>query len=97
MPIRRLLGGICGSSFWNTDFREVLNDMLEDETYLEQSSETIRGIIKIIIINYFEPKAKGSFDSSHPRPGNFKRAITVIGLQDNPEKGFKDGAIALPT
>ncbi len=75
----------------NKGFREFLRELLREETYLEQETETIDGIIEKIIINEFEYRIKRSFDYTTAR--GVKR-FSISGLRNNAQKGFARGAVA---
>ncbi|KAH7310909.1 hypothetical protein B0I35DRAFT_397312 [Stachybotrys elegans] len=83
-------GGLYGSSYLNQSFREYLHDLLADETYLEQGSETINGIIERIILDHFEYRLKRTYDCYAAR--GYKH-FAVSGLRDNSTKNFKKGCI----
>ncbi|KAF5533797.1 hypothetical protein FPHYL_13559 [Fusarium phyllophilum] len=87
-------GGLHGSSYLNEDFKAYLLDLLASETYLEQGSETINGIVERVMIEQFEPKIKRNFDC-YQRSTTKQLAIT--GLRDNPEKGFRRGCVVMST
>ncbi|KAI3326025.1 hypothetical protein HD806DRAFT_430483 [Xylariaceae sp. AK1471] len=87
-------GGLYGSSYLNEGFRQVLRDLLRDETYLENGVETIDGIIEKIMINEFEYRVKRSFDYYLTKG---VKQISVSGLRDNPAKHFQHGCLNIPT
>ncbi|KAF9772376.1 hypothetical protein IL306_009924 [Fusarium sp. DS 682] len=89
------IGGLCGSSYLNEDFKIWLKDKLKDETYLEDGKgvETIHSIVEQIMINQFEPRIKRSFDVFKP----MAKQIHIHGLRDNAEKKFKGGCITIPS
>ncbi|KAF4339125.1 hypothetical protein FBEOM_6945 [Fusarium beomiforme] len=85
-------GGLHGSSYLNEDFKEWLMNKLKDEKYLEEGSQTINGIVEQIMIRDFESRIKRSFDVFNPAA----KQISISGLRDNPEKGFRHGLVTVP-
>ncbi|KAM5345065.1 hypothetical protein ACJ41O_010927 [Fusarium nematophilum] len=85
-------GGLYGSSYLNEGFHGLLKQLLKSETYLEQGSETINGIIEKIMIDQFEYRVKRSFDCY---TAGAHKLFPVSGLRDNPEKGFKNGCVRI--
>ncbi|KAI9933210.1 hypothetical protein ASPWEDRAFT_42965 [Aspergillus wentii DTO 134E9] len=83
-------GVLCGSSFLNERFEQLLRQRLEGETYLNvdtgggQKGITIEGIIGALV-NQFESD-KRAFDIMNP---NFQgTSFFIHGLQSNEEKKF---------
>ncbi|KAJ3547643.1 hypothetical protein NM208_g1412 [Fusarium decemcellulare] len=89
-------GGLYGSSYLNEGFHSLLRKRLESETYLEQGSETINGIIEKIMIDLFEYRVKRSFEYHKDKDKDTApKLFSVSGLRDNPRKGFKNGCIKI--
>ncbi|KAH7165156.1 hypothetical protein EDB81DRAFT_753939 [Dactylonectria macrodidyma] len=85
-------GGLHGSSYLNQSFQTHLQQLLADETYLEQGTETIKGIVEKIMIDQFGYWIKRSFDCY--KAEGYKQ-FAVSGLRDNPRKGFRRGSISI--
>lgn len=86
-------GGLYGSSFLNEGFRELLQELLVEETYLNQGADTITGHIETIMINHFEYRVKRNFDC-YLAQGVVR--FPLPGLRDNEEKNFRRGCIYIP-
>ncbi|QGI88865.1 hypothetical protein CEK26_000080 [Fusarium fujikuroi] len=86
-------GGLHGSSYLNEGFREYLEDLLAEETYLNDGTETIHGIVERITFEEFEKRIKRGFDYRQQRP---RKEIYIKGLRDNPAKGFRNECIYVP-
>jgi hypothetical protein len=81
---------LCGSSFLNERFKELVKDVLKEEWYLNTGRETIDQIIEgEAIMGEFERKVKRllEFKDRNAPPECF----TIRTLRDDPEKGFQDG------
>ncbi|KAK2601847.1 hypothetical protein QQS21_004630 [Conoideocrella luteorostrata] len=87
-------GGLCGSSFLNEKFGEYLKKRLETETYLEEGTETINGIVEKIIMDQFEYRIKRTFDIYTSAKSS--KLFAVSGLRENRSKRFKQGSIIVP-
>lgn len=92
-PPDLVLGGLHGSSYINQGFRQTLEGLLRNESYLNTEDSSIKGCIEKIIVNDFEYKVKRSFDIYTAR--GFKQ-FDVPGLRANPAKRFSPGSLALP-
>jgi hypothetical protein len=86
-------GGLHGSSYINQGFREALERLLRNESYLNTEDSTIKGCIEKIIVNDFEYKIKRSFDIYTAR--GFKQ-FDVPGLRADPAKRFQPGSLVIP-
>ncbi|KAF5975590.1 Hsp70 chaperone protein [Fusarium coicis] len=86
-------GGLHGSSYLNEGFRDYLEDLLAEETYLNDGTETIHGIVERITFEEFEKRIKRGFDYRQQRP---RKEIYIKGLRDNPAKGFRNECIYIP-
>ncbi|EXL71535.1 hypothetical protein FOPG_12760 [Fusarium oxysporum f. sp. conglutinans race 2 54008] len=87
-------GGLHGSSYLNEDLKAYLLRLLAEETYLEQGSETINGIVERVMIEQFEPKIKRNFDCYQR---STTKQLAISGLRDNPDKGFRRGIVEMST
>ncbi|SCV50619.1 related to hsp70 protein [Fusarium fujikuroi] len=86
-------GGLHGSSYLNEGFRDYLEDLLAEETYLNDGTETIHGIVERITFEEFEKRIKRGFDYRQQRP---RKEIYIKGLRDNPAKDFRNECIYVP-
>ncbi|EMT64826.1 hypothetical protein FOC4_g10007517 [Fusarium odoratissimum] len=86
-------GGLHGSSYLNEGFRDYLEDLLAEETYLNDGIETIHGIIERITFEEFEKRIKRGFDYNQQTS---RKEIYIRGLRDNPAKGFRNECIYIP-
>ncbi|KAG2019349.1 hypothetical protein GB937_005263 [Aspergillus fischeri] len=91
-------GALCGSSYLNERFEEILQDRLKDETYLvsptpgARKTITIEGIIASQVWE-FETKIKRNCDIMD---SNFTgHAFYIQGLKENQEKNFTDHRMRL--
>ncbi|KAF4957458.1 hypothetical protein FGADI_3094 [Fusarium gaditjirri] len=87
-------GGLHGSSYLNEDFRAYLEDLLAEETYLDDGIDTIHGLVERITFEDFEIMIKPGFDY---RMTTSSREIYIRGLRDNPAKGFRNECIYIPS
>lgn len=86
-------GGLHGSSYLNEGFRDYLEDLLAEETYLNDGIDTIHGIIERITFEEFEKRIKRGFDYNQQTS---RKEIYIRGLRDNPAKGFRNECIYIP-
>ncbi|PNP81451.1 hypothetical protein FNYG_05257 [Fusarium nygamai] len=86
-------GGLHGSSYLNEGFRDYLEDLLAEETYLNDGIETIHGIVERITFEDFEKRIKRGYDY---RQQIARKEIYIKGLRDNPAKGFRNECIRIP-
>ncbi|KAG7421219.1 hypothetical protein Forpe1208_v001845 [Fusarium oxysporum f. sp. rapae] len=86
-------GGLHGSSYLNEGFRDYLEDLLAEETYLNDGIETIHGIIERITFEEFEKRIKRGYDYNQQTS---RKEIYIKGLRDNPVKGFRNECIYIP-
>ncbi|KAL2211435.1 hypothetical protein CC79DRAFT_1392753 [Sarocladium strictum] len=86
-------GGLHGSSYLNEGFRDYIEDLLAEETYLNDGIETIHGIAEKITFEQFEKRIKRGFNYNQPTA---RKEIYVRGLRDNSTKGFRNGCIQIP-
>ncbi|KAG4295229.1 hypothetical protein FPRO06_01813 [Fusarium proliferatum] len=86
-------GGLHGSSYLNEAFRDYLNDLLDEETYLNDGIETIHGIVERITYGEFEKRIKRGFDYNL---STAKKEIYIKGLRDNRAKGFRNECLYIP-
>ncbi|RYP65492.1 hypothetical protein DL770_008983 [Monosporascus sp. CRB-9-2] len=84
-------GDLCGSSYLNEAFRDLLREKLKDERYLEQGQVTLDGIVGNILISEFEYKTKRHYDIYDRQ--RLPESFYCGGLQDNCEKGFLGGCV----
>ena len=84
-------GALCGSSYLNEAFQNLLLERLEGEEYLEQGGLTIRGIVDVKVVE-FENSIKRSIDVVD---GNQKEAIGITYLKPNKEKKFQKNRLNL--
>ncbi|KAI2609234.1 hypothetical protein GGR54DRAFT_643547 [Hypoxylon sp. NC1633] len=85
-------GKLCGSSYLNEEFRNMLHGLLQSEKHnLEHGKITLDGIIERIIVEEFEYKTKRRFDIYNRRKG--PEFFFCAGLEDSLEKGFRDDFI----
>ncbi|KAF5535802.1 Hsp70 chaperone protein [Fusarium mexicanum] len=74
-------------------FRDYLEDLLAEETYLNDGIETIHGIVERITHLEFEKRIKRGFDY---KLSTAKKEIYIRGLRDNPAKGFRNECLYIP-
>lgn len=86
-------GGLHGSSYLNEGFRDYLEELLYDETYLNDGIETIHGIVQRITLEEFERRIKRGFDY---KLSTAKKEIYIRGLRDNRAKGFRNECLYIP-
>ncbi|ENH72754.1 hypothetical protein FOC1_g10013424 [Fusarium oxysporum f. sp. cubense race 1] len=83
-----------GGIYLNEGFRDYLEDLLAEETYLNDGIETIHGIIERITFEEFEKRIKRGFDYNQQTS---RKEIYIRGLRDNPAKGFRNECIYIPS
>jgi hypothetical protein len=86
-------GALCGSSFINERFEDLLIRRLKKEDYLEQNGETLPKIIDGLVID-FERRDKKKIDSMFPDQ-LVDCTIKVPGLKDNKKRHFLNGRMCL--
>ncbi|KAF5572636.1 Hsp70 chaperone protein [Fusarium pseudocircinatum] len=86
-------GGLHGSSYLNEGFRDYLEDLLCEETYLNDGIETIHGIVERITLEDFEKRIKRGFDY---KLSTSRKEIYIKGLRDNRAKGFRNECLYVP-
>ncbi|RYP70522.1 hypothetical protein DL769_004936 [Monosporascus sp. CRB-8-3] len=84
-------GDLCGSSYLNEAFRDLLREKLKDERYLERGQVTLDGIVENILISEFEYKTKRHYDIYDRQ--RLPESFYCGGLEDNREKGFLGGCL----
>jgi hypothetical protein len=65
------------------------------ETYLDQGNDTIKGVVESFMMDQFEYRIKryyNCFDTT-----SRVHRYQIPNLRRNPEKGFGDGCILVPT
>ena len=82
---------LCGSSFLNEDFHNLLYDLLKDEPFLKREGPAIP-LTKAL--SEFENRVKQNFDYG----GSNTRVVClrVPGLCQNPKRGFVQGRVCIP-
>ncbi|KAF4216265.1 hypothetical protein CNMCM8980_005267 [Aspergillus fumigatiaffinis] len=91
-------GALCGSSYLNERFEEILQDRLKDETYLAPSTPgarktiTIEGIIASQVWE-FETRIKRNCDIMDSNFTGYP--FYIQGLRENHEKNFTDNRLRL--
>jgi hypothetical protein len=84
---------LCGSSFINEKYEDLLIRKLRNETYLERDDKTIAKIIDGLVVG-FETQDKRNMDQilSSGIP-NF--TVYIPGLKENKKKNFQPGRMIL--
>ena len=89
---KSITGALCGSSYLNEAFENLLYERLAGEAYLETNNMTIKGIVDMLVVD-FENKMKRSVDvtsrDQDPEP------VFIQGLLPNQKKRFRSNRLFL--
>ena len=85
-------GALCGSSYLNEAFENVLYERLAGEAYLETNNMTIKGIVDMKVIE-FENNLKRSIDVTNRN--SEVEPVFIQGLQPNPKRRFRKNRLLL--
>lgn len=88
-----MTGELCGSSFINERFQELLERRLKNEKYLEENGETLDSIIDSLVVD-FERQSKKRMDEMKVGPQEVFR-VKIPGLRENKKRGFEAGRLIL--
>jgi transcription initiation factor TFIID subunit TAF12 len=84
---------MCGSSFINERFEDLLITKLKTEDYLEQNGETLSRIINGLVVD-FERQGKKKMDLMF-RDRIMTFTVNIPGLRANKKKRFQNGKMCL--
>ncbi|KAJ4252954.1 hypothetical protein NW762_010863 [Fusarium torreyae] len=84
-------GDTCGSTSINQGVRELVYDLIENETYLETNGTTIKGIVEALVCGEFEYLIKRGFRAGIDTPDASPR-VTIAGLQGGRHEDFLSAA-----
>lgn len=84
---------MCGSSFINERYEDLLRDRLQNAPYLENNGESLPTIIGGLVVE-FERRDEKKFNSKFMEP-NADCTIMVPGLKQNEELRFEKGRLVL--
>lgn len=88
-----MIGALCGSSYINERFQELLFGKLKDEHYLEENGEPLSKIINELVVE-FERRDKKKMDMMFPdqiRDTIFR----VPGLKEDQKRHFLKGRMTI--